>query len=36
MIWREMINKRCVIECIANIKKDVAGGSAVRQEQFEP
>ena len=36
MIWREMINKRCVIWCCANIKKDVAWGSAVKQEQAEP
>lgn len=36
MIWREMINKSCVIWCCANIKKDVAGGSAVLQERAEP
>jgi hypothetical protein len=36
MIWREMINKSCLIEYCANIKKDVAWGSVVLQEQLNP
>jgi hypothetical protein len=36
MIWREMINKSCLIGYCANIKKDVAGGSVVLQEQPNP
>ncbi|GEM_PF-4834990 len=36
MIWREKIYKKCFIEQIANIKKDVAWGSAVPQEQLNP
>ena len=36
MIWREMINKSCLIGYCANIKKDVAWGSVVLQEQLNP
>ncbi|MFZ3383379.1 MAG: hypothetical protein WA144_05590, partial [Candidatus Methanoperedens sp.] len=35
MIWREMINKSCVIWCFANIK-NVAWGSVVLQERLNP
>jgi len=36
MIWIEMINKSCLIGYCANIKKDVAGGPVVLQEQLNP
>jgi len=36
MIWREMINKSCLIGYCANIKKEVAWGSVVLQEQLNP
>ena len=35
-MWREMINKSCLIGYCANIKKDVAGGPVVLQEQLNP
>jgi len=36
MIWREMINKSCLIGYCANIKKDVAGGQWFYKSNWTP